>query len=223
MDSTSGATKNPYFEARRRWNEVIGSTVQRARVMTFITIVLAIANAALIGGMWHLASMSKVVPYVMVLNEAMTPVSMGVAQQGDVSNKQVITRSFLARFILDLRTITADASLLNKQFERLYTMLLPGTESFSQINTYFRENSPFSRASREVVAVNVVSLLPTSESAWEAEWIETVTGRSNARKRKKTYRAVLTVGRATEQDSKAMLHNPLGVVVERFEYTEKLL
>jgi type IV secretory pathway TrbF-like protein len=223
MGSTEGINRNPYFEARRRWNEVIGSTVQRARIMTLLTIILAIGNAALIGGMWHLASMSKVVPYVMVLNEAMTPVSMGVAQQGNVSDKQTITRSFLARFIVDLRTITADASLLNKQFERLYTMLLPGTESYSEISTHFRESSPFSRAAREVVAVNVVSLLPTSESAWEAEWVEVVTTRGNGQKTKRTYRAVLNIGQATEQDSKAMLHNPLGVVVERFEYTEKLI
>jgi len=213
---------NPYLNAKQEWNEMVGSSVSRAKLMTVLCFLLTVSNILCMGVVVYLLRENRVVPYVMVLNDKLNPIAMGTPDSTNLKDKRVL-KSFLADFIKNLRGITADSTVLKNQYETLYAMLRQGSPAYKQISSRFREESPFERARRETVSIQVSSIIKQSDTTWEIEWSENVFSRTGERVRTSHYRAHLTLSFSKTLTPSQAVVNPLGVIVRELDISEKML
>ena len=69
--------------------------------------------------------------------------------------------------------VTTDAIAQRKAIDRVYAHIASGSHAQNFISEFYRSDPPFKRAQTDTVAVEVKSVLPTSDRTYEVEWIET--------------------------------------------------
>uniref|UniRef100_UPI00261F6537 type IV secretion system protein n=2 Tax=uncultured Vibrio sp. TaxID=114054 RepID=UPI00261F6537 len=97
-----------------------------------------------------------------------------------------------------------------------YSKLAPNSPAYTQVTDAFQQENPFERASRELVKVEINSVLPLSESTWQVEWLETVSDRSGNHLSGALYRATLNTQTQQPQNKTQMQQNPLGLWITTF-------
>jgi type IV secretion system protein TrbF len=149
---------------------------------------------------------------------------MGVPEMvGGGTEDPRFAKAFIARFVQDLRGITADRTLLKKQYERLYSMLDSSTAAYKTISNHFLNHDPFKRAEKESVTVELLSVIPQSDTTWEVEWREEAVTRNGEPLGRQIYRAYVQTFRREVKEEVDLLINPLGLMIESFQHTEKVL
>lgn len=86
--------------------------------------------------------------------------------------------------------------------------------------------SPFNRAAKETVSVEITSVMPLTPETWQVDWLETVRDRQGAMKGQPTsMRALVTVYTAETTPNtteEQMRMNPMNVFVRDFSWTKQL-
>src|SRR5574338_1111009 len=60
----TGEAENPYLAARRTWNDHVGSVISQRQTWQVIGILSLLIALAGVGGVIHIGSQSKFIPYV---------------------------------------------------------------------------------------------------------------------------------------------------------------
>ena len=159
--STGGETSNPYHEARGIWNERYQNLI-RARWNwqliafgeLFVIIVFALALV------WH-ASQSKVVPYVVRVDEAGQSLVIGPAQASRTTDPRIVGWQ-LQSFVRQVRQVTADRTAQKQLLDQAYQQAAGPAIAF--LNTHFRDETtnPFERNRTQIVMPSVRRLLWTA-------------------------------------------------------------
>src|SRR5208283_4586435 len=163
---------NPYLAARREWDERYGDLITRARNWRTMAAFCALASLLSIAGMVWLSARSRVIPFVVLVDNLGRPVASGVAEQADVSDDRLKRASVLS-WVEGLRTVTSDGIAQRKAIDHVYAQIANGSEAQTFISEFYRSSQPFQRAQTETVSVEVKSVLPTSDRTFEVEWVET--------------------------------------------------
>ncbi|WP_299697694.1 type IV secretion system protein, partial [uncultured Vibrio sp.] len=97
---------------------------------------------------------------------------IGVASVNTLPNAQLnaLTIKEISQFVEDLRGVLSDTSASERAIRRAYSKLAPNSPAYTQVTDAFQQENPFERASRELVKVEINSVLPLSESTWQVEW-----------------------------------------------------
>jgi len=220
--------ENPYLNYRRRWNDHTGSILsQRNMWMLFCMGSLMIALAA-VGGLISVAQKSKFVPYVIEVDKLGQAAAQRPIQQTETVDPRVI-KSSLAEFISQSRLVTFDVQLQRDAIYKVYARLANGDPALTKMNEYLNgkpENTPFKRAEKETVSVEISSILQQTAQTWQVDWVETIRDRKGTLTTKPIkMRALINVGiiEPTEETSEAQLrNNPLGVFVVDFNWSRIL-
>lgn len=223
-----GENENPYLSARRSWNDHVGAEVAARQHWQIFGILLLLITLAAVGGMIHIGSQSKFVPYVIEVDKLGQPLAVAPAQEAKKADQRVV-HAAVASFINDARLVTPDVALQRKAVFRLYSMLSVNDPATAKANDWLNgteESSPFKRAGIETVNTEILSVLPQSPETWQVDWQETVRDRQGLVKEQPfRMRALITVYivPATPQTTEEQIrNNPLGIYVRDFSWSKQL-
>jgi len=215
---------NPYLNARRTWNEQVGSLVSAKQTWQLIGILSMLLALAAIGGVIHIGSQSKFIPYVVEVDKFGQTRAQGAVQASTIADPRVI-HALVADFVQDARMVTPDAHLQAKAIYRLYARLLPGSPALAKMNELMNSETanPFKRAEKELVSIEIRTAIPQTDKTWQVEWTESTRDRQGAlQENPVVWRALVTV---TTQDitpqttDEQLRNNPLGLYVQDFSWS----
>jgi type IV secretion system protein VirB5 len=219
---------NPYLNARREWNNHVGGVLSASRTWQVIGIVSLMIALVSVAGMIHIASQSKFIPYVVEVDKHGQVRAVQAADVAAPADQRVI-HAALATFINDARLVTPDVSVQRDAIFRIYAMLAPDDPATAKMNEWFNgseDASPFRRAAKETVSIEIASAIPQSEETWQVDWVETVRDRQGVMKGQPyRMRALLTiylVAPTAATSEEQIRKNPLGIFVRDFSWSKQI-
>lgn len=218
--------ENPYITARRTWNDHVGSVISAKQTWQFLGIFCLLLMLVSLGGVIHIGSQSKFVPYVIQVDKLGQTVAIGPVSPTTIADTRVV-HAAVANFITDARLVTPDASLQRKAVFGVYALLSPQDPAAVKMNEFMNgkaDSTPFKRAETEMVSTEIKTVLPQTKDTWQVEWLETVRDRQGEIKTPPfTMRALVTVYIAQTTPSttdQQLRDNPLGIFVRDFSWSK---
>ena len=213
--------ENPYIAARHEWNERYGSYVRAAiawRIMGTCAMAMAIIG---FGYGLYQSSRVKLVPYIVEVDKLGASVAAGFPEQIDYADPRVV-RASLAGFVASFRSVTPDLVVQKQYIDRTYALLRNADPATGKINGWFRDNSPFERARRSTVSVEVNNVVALSNQSYQVDWTEFERDRSGKETGVRRFRAVATVTLTVPQDENVIRLNPIGLYLKDLDWTAQL-
>ena len=168
-----------------------------------------------------LSARSRVVPFVVLMDNLGRPVASGIADQTTLNDDR-LKRSNIFNWIENLRTVTTDGISQRKAIDRVYAQIASGSAAQTFVSEYYRGDPPFKRAETETVSVEVKSVLPTSDRTYEVEWTETNRDLYGTVKATGRWRGYLTVVLNPPSDERQARINPIGVYITTVSWAKVL-
>lgn len=212
---------NPYLTARREWDERYGDLITRARNWRTMAALCALTALVATAGMAWQSVRSRVVPFVVLVDNLGRPVASGVADQTSLNDDR-LKRSNIFNWVENLRTVSTDGVAQRKAIDRVYAEIASGSEAQTFISDYYRGDPPFKRAETETVSVEVKSVLPTSDRTYEVEWVETTRDLYGTVKATDRWKGYLTIVVNPPADERQARINPLGVYITNANWAKVL-
>lgn len=223
--SQPSESANPYLNARRTWNDHVGRIVAQARLWQVLGLSALMIVLVAVGGIIHIGSQSKFVPYVIERDKLGQVRAAGPVAATKKADPRVV-ESQLSDWINDARMVSVDVALQRRAVLRIYSKLVPTDPATIKMNEWLNGNpdkNPFKRAETELVSAEIKNVLPQTKDTWQVDWVETTRDRSGALKAEPvTWRALMTVYEAdtTESTSDEQLRaNPLNLFVRDFSWS----
>lgn len=223
-----GENDNPYLSARRTWNDQSTANVANRQMWQLLGILAMMIALSGVGGMIYIGSQSKFVPYVVEVDKLGQAAAVAPAQRAASADPRVV-HAAVASFINDARLVTPDIALQRKAVFRLYSMLSSNDPATAKANEWLNgteDSSPFKRAVKETVSIDILSVIPQTPDTWQVDWMETMRDRQGVVKTKPfRMRALVTVYTvpATPQTTEEQVrNNPLGIYVRDFSWSTQL-
>jgi len=218
--------ENPYLSAKRTWNDQSAANIASRQMFQVIGVLALLIALASVGGMIHIGSQSKFIPFVVAVDKLGQAMAVAPAERASPVDQRIVHAS-VASWITDMRLVTPDIALQRKAIFRLYSMLSPNDPATAKTNQWLngsKESSPFKRAADETVSTELTSVIPQTADTWQVDWVETVRDRQGGMKgTEQRWRALVTVyvlpttPSTTEEDIR---NNPLGVHVRDFSWSK---
>lgn len=212
---------DPYAVGRREWMERYGDFVESARQWRWVGIGSMLIALIAVAGMVYSASQNHFIPYVVQVDKLGFTMPAGRADVATRADARIV-RAQLARWVASTRSVYVDAAAQRAVIEEAYGMVSKAGSAFNLLNTHFRGNSPFERAEKETVTVEVHAVLPVGGNTWRAEWSETTRGRNGEAQKVEEWQASITVQISPPIDEMTILRNPLGIYVTEFSWTKRI-
>ncbi|GAW47586.1 MULTISPECIES: conjugal transfer protein TrbF [Pseudomonadota] len=218
-------TENPYLTARRTWNEHVGSVVSAKQTWQVVGILSLLITLAAVGGVIHIGSQSKFVPYVVEVDSLGQAQAAGPVTASSMADPRVMG-STVSKFIENARLVSPDVALQRKAVFGVYAHLSPKDSATIKMNEWLNgsaDSSPFKRAAKVMVSIDIKSVMPQTPTTWQVDWVETVRDRQGVKQGEPALmRALVTVYTAdtsTQTTEEQMRNNPLGIYVRDFSWS----
>ncbi len=219
---------NPFINWRRRYNDHTGPVLFARNMWMVAALLFGLIALSAVGGLIHIGSQSKYIPYVIEVDKLGKPLAYGPATQVEAVPARVI-KAAVSSFLNDARLVTPDVALQRAAILRVYASLLPSDPAMGKMNDYLNgdpEENPFSRAKNVTVSIQIDSVLQQTAQTWQVEWVETIRDRKGMlveepfRMRSLVTTAIIV---PTEDTSEEQLRkNPMGIYVTDFTWQKTL-
>jgi type IV secretory pathway TrbF-like protein len=223
-----GENENPYLAARRTCNDQSASNIASRQMWQLTGILSLLIALGAVGGVVYIGSQSKFIPYVVQVDKLGQAAAVAPAQRAAPADNRVVLAA-VAAWVADIRTVTPDIALQRKAIFRVFSMLAPNDAATAKAKERFNgteDSSPFKRAAKETVSVEMSSVLPQTGDTWQVDWIETVHDRQGMVKgQPQRWRALVTVYSVpptADTTEEQMRNNPLGIYVREFSWSKQL-
>ena len=220
MDHTTISLEHPYAAARHEWDERYGGLLTRARNWRIAALLAGLTALLAVAGLVWSAAHSRVVPFVVLVDQLARPVAAGLADE-TTANDDRLKRAALFGWIENLRTVTTDGVAQRKAIDRVYAQIANATPAQTFVTEFYRAASPFQRAQTETVAVEVKSVLATSDRTYEIEWDETTRDLYGAIKSAEHWKGSF-IALNPPKDERLIRINPLGMYIINASWTRVL-
>jgi type IV secretory pathway TrbF-like protein len=210
--------ETPYQRAAQVWDERIGSARVQARnwrLMAFGCLVLSAGIASAL--VWQSAR-GNVVPWVVEVDRTGEARAVEPAVADYLPTDPQIA-FHLARFIEQVRSISADPIIVRQNWLRAYEFTTD--RGATALNDFARSNDPFTRVGKQQVAVDVSSVIRASPDSFRVAWTERryENGQLAGTER---WTAILTVVIQPPRDAERLRRNPLGVFINAINWSREL-
>jgi type IV secretory pathway TrbF-like protein len=212
---------NPYLAARREWDERYGDLITRARNWRMMALLSGLIALGATGGVVWLSAHSRVVPFVVLIDSLGRPVASGTAEQASAADDR-LKRATMLSWVESLRLVTTDPVAQRKAIDRVYAHIANGSHAQTFVSDFYRGDPPFKRAQTVTVAVEVRSVLPTSDRTYEVEWTETTRDLYGAVKMTDHWKGSFTIALSPPNDERQARVNPLGIYVTQGSWSKIL-
>ena len=215
----SEAPVTPYQKAAQVWDERIGSARVQARNWRLAALGSLAISGLLAGGLIWQSTRSIVAPYVVEVNAEGAVRAVGPAFEDYKPSDAQIAYS-LANFIRNVRSVSIDPIVVRQNWLKAYDYATD--RAAATLNDYARENDPFADVGRKSVAVEIVSVVRSSDDTFEVRWREEAyrNGKFNAAK---SFTAMLSIVIERPRDVETLHRNPLGVYVHGLNWSQDLV
>ncbi len=203
---------NPYLAARKEWDERYGEFITRARNWRTVALISVLVALLATGGLVWLTTKSHVIPFVVLIDSLGRPVASGLAEQTSVGDDR-LRRAAIQEWIENVRMVTTDGIAQRRAIDRVYAHIASGTSAQAFISDFYRSDPPFKRAQTDTVAVEVKSVLPTSDRTFEVDWVETSRDPYGNVKSTDHWKGSFTIALNAPTEERQARVNPLGVYV----------
>jgi type IV secretory pathway TrbF-like protein len=173
---------NPYLNARRQWNSNIDRAFASVHVWQLVAVACLLIALSCVAGIVYIGSKAKYVPFVIQVDRLGETVAVGPAHVAAPADPRVI-RASLAAFVANARMVTPDTDLQRKAVFSAYAMLRgkdPATAKLSEYLNGTPDATPFARAAKMTVSVEVRAVSQITEFSWTVDWTETLRDRQGA-------------------------------------------
>lgn len=136
---TKKTSENPYLAAKRQWNDHVGGLLSEKRTWQAIALLSLLLAVAAVGGIVHIGSQSKFVPYVVQVDKLGQAVATARADQASPVDNRVIVYT-LASFISDARMVTPDVTVQRNAIFRIYSHLTQNDPAAVKMNEWLNGN-----------------------------------------------------------------------------------
>jgi type IV secretory pathway TrbF-like protein len=210
--------ETPYQRAGQAWDERIGSARVQARNWRLMAFGCLALSGGLAGAFVWQASRGSVTPWVVQVDhlgraEAVAPASAGYRP----TDPEIAWH--LARFIEDVRSVSADPVVMRKAWLEAYGYV---TDKGAQaLDGYARADDPFAKVGKIQVAVDISSVIRASPSSFRVAWTER-TYADGALATTERWTAILTVVLKAPTTADSLRKNPLGVFVNAINWSKEL-
>jgi type IV secretion system protein TrbF len=218
-DKRRGAPPSPYLKARSNFESLFRNQAKEKHAWKFVALGELVLLGTLLAAYIHLASTSRIVPYVVEVDQLGQAVAFGPAEPLRRSDQRVLIRD-LSALIRNLRSVTADPQLQVHMIQDAYAFLDDAAVAF--LNEYFAdpEHNPHRLARELTRSVQVTSVLPIPNSdSWRVQWTETEHPRGGRISQRRAWEAYLTVDQVPPERVEVIQKNPLGVYVTGINWT----
>ena len=208
----------PYQKAAQVWDMRLGTARVQARnwrLMAFGSLGLSIGLAL---ELVHLASTSRVTPYVVeVERDGAVHAVAPATETYEPSDAQIAWQ--LGHFVELIRGVSLDPVVVKQKWLKAYDY---ATDKAAQtLNDYARENDPFGKIGTRSVSVEVTSVVRASPSSFQLRWREKAF-ENGAASGTTSYTGVLTIVLKTPRDAATLRANPLGLYVNAINWSREL-
>jgi type IV secretion system protein TrbF len=190
-----------------------------------LSLLIALAG---VGGIIHIGSQSKFVPYVVQVDKLGQAAAVAPAQKASPADPRLIS-TYVASFIFDARLVTPDVALQRKAVFRVYSMLAPNDPATAKTNAWLNgsnESTPFKRAENETVSIDIVTVLQQTDETWQVDWIENSRDRQGVVKgqpvRMRALVTVYVIAPTPQTTEEQMRNNPLGIFVRDYSWSKQV-
>jgi type IV secretory pathway TrbF-like protein len=157
-----------------------------------------------------------VTPYLVHVNDDGAVVAVNPLSEPATPDRAMVDHA-LRLFLINSRTVTTDRTAQRQLILRAYAYA--AGRAVGILNDYYRENPPFSRATRATVTPRITSFLRLSDrDVIQVEWVEEVRNLNGALLEEQPWRAIFTVTVDPPQDIAQALINPLGIKVSDLDF-----
>jgi type IV secretory pathway TrbF-like protein len=152
--------------AERYWSQA--REVRRWQIAAFLGFV---TSSVLAVCLVMLARSTRVVPYVVQVDEHGYAVAIAPAEKASPVDERVVISS-LSDWVRAMRTVMGDRDAQRELVDKTYSFLSEGTAAQDKANAWFRAHNPFEAGAKRV-SVQVTRIGPMrSAAAWTIEWTE---------------------------------------------------
>ena len=204
---------------RREWDDRYAGLSRGKRNWQLAALGLLAVDGLLTVGFIHLASQSRVSPFVVEVDRLGQAVAFGPAEQLRKTDERLI-RYQINLFVRDVRSVFSDSEVQKTVINRAYGHAKDGALGF--LNDYFKKSNPFLREAEGTVAVQVQSVLRLSAASWQVQWRETQIAAGGRIVSETSWQAVLGVELTPPETTDVLLVNPLGLYVTEINWTQTL-
>ena len=212
---------NPYLAARREWDERYGEFITRARNWRTMAVISALVALVSTGGMLWQSARSRVVPFVVLVDSLGRPIASGLAEQASVGDDR-LRRAVIQDWIENVRMVTTDGIAQRRAIDHVYAYIASGTNAQAFISDFYRNDPPFKRAQTGTVAVEVKSVLPTSDRSFEVDWVETTRDLFGGVKSTDHWKGSFTIALNAPTEERQARINPLGLYMTAASWAKVL-
>ena len=210
--------ETPYQKAAQAWDERIGSARVQAknwRLIAFGNLALA---TGLAGGLVWQAARGTVVPWIVQVDK------LGEAQAvapavADYRPSDPEIAWHLARFIENVRAVSADPIIVRQNWLRAYDFVTD--KGAIALSDYARANDPFAEIGKRQVAVDVSSVIRASGDSFRVAWVERHYQDGNLAATQR-WTAILTIVITPPRNADRLRKNPLGIYVTAINWSKEL-
>jgi type IV secretion system protein VirB5 len=208
----------PYQRAAQVWDDRIGSARVQARNWRLAFFASLVMSGGLAGGLVWLSARGSVVPWVVEVDRHGEARAVAPAETRlQPTDPQIAFH--LARFIEQVRSLPADPVILRQNWLRAYDFT---TEHGAlALNEQARTSDPFAEIGKAQVAVDVSSVIRASPDSFRVAWSER-RYQDGALAGTTRWSAILTITVRPPRTPDGLRKNPLGILVDAFNWSKEL-
>lgn len=203
------APRNPYLEARTNFESLFRNQAKEKHTWKLVALAELLVVGTLVAAYVQLASTSRIVPYVVEVDELGQAVAFGPAKPLEEADQRVLIRD-LSALIRNLRSVTTDPALQVRIIENAYAFLSGSAVTF--LNEYFAdpEHNPHLLAQELTRGIEITSVLPIPNSdSWRIQWTETELPHGGRIAERRGWEAYLTIQQVSPERVETIQKNPL--------------
>jgi type IV secretion system protein VirB5 len=213
-----------YIAARAEWDERWGTLVTREKAWKVAFFIEGIIVLCLVFSLMSVVKKSSVVPFVVAVNDLHQVVGAGFATESKLSDPLVV-QAKLAQYIENARAVSSDGSVTRQRLQETFASTTARSPAYTYLRENWMTNSPFARAQKETVEVEVQRVLQISQNSYEVDWTETTRdARDGGVLRKEQWKGILGISilPLEKKADETLVKNPLGIFVNSITWSKNI-
>lgn len=216
---SQGVEHSPFVRAAQAWDDRIGSARVQARnwrVMAFACMGLTVLLA---GGLLYQAAQTRIEAYVVEVDPQGRPGRIELIDKA-YSPTSAQMAFHVAELIRKVRSRPIDSVVLKQNWEQVYRFL--AGDAIRKMNEYASRTKPFDSTKRDTaIAVDILNVIQRSDGSFQVRWKETIY-EHGSEAQTSYWTGLFTTELVPPNTAEALLHNPLGVYVTNFSWSQEL-
>lgn len=215
--------QNPASPAERAeavWDRRIGSAAVQAYNWRRISLGLIVVCVILAGGLVWQSMKTKVIPYVVTVNETTGEIKKaGAFVEAEYTPQEAEIKYFIAEFVKNARSIGYDPVVYNNQQEKAMSYMTQ--EAAQKYQSKYSDHKQ--KVGKSTVAIKNISVqkVPESQASFLVRWIEEEVDISTS-----SYKDVPMSGTFSYTmlpvKEENILYNPLGIYITGFDFIQDI-